>query len=222
MIPVAELHDLLLVELDKYGNPYFTDSEIDGFLNRAIIGVVKDVFDNYDVKRQTGGKMNVGYEHDSSVSMDLSDLVTEASGAMSILGVITRAQIDAIIGGGRTYLRIISLQTELNGFLNPAMFLRNHERARFKTNYYTAPGDCTVYYSIQQDRLLILPDDELFDYSITVLREPVKVSLSGAVNSDLGYAMRERVITRAFEIASVSIRDQEGLLMEKSTTQVEP
>lgn len=212
MITALALHTDFDLMLDKYGSPYFADDEKDLIINKAIREVVKDIFYNLDVDKAANGQARVGYEVNKVISSYLSDLVTEISGTQATAGEITDAEINTLVEAqtyvGATYLYPLALSLSQTGLADfyTAKFQRANEVQPFRRNAYLKPDFCRVYYRLLDGKIGIEPNNVIHDFEMAVLRNPRLIEL-GVTDTDLNPTLQERVINKAEEYASISIRD---------------
>lgn len=203
---------------DKFGSPYFTDTEKSLLFNRALVQYVGEF-----LPVEEPGQLNVEMDRDTISS--LAPLIYELPALnMSGAGIITKATIQgsltAQIAGGILW-RELALKATLGTNVNPPNYTRHNDWAQFLNNSFKTPTDGNPkYYETALD-FRFLPINTITNYVFTVLKYPVVVLVDSVtpgnnINSDMPDFTHDKIIAIALELAGISSRD-EALITLKNT-----
>lgn len=191
---------------DKYGSPYFTDSEKELLFNRAIMDFVESHF-----TPNKAGTINV--EISQRVMENLAPLVYRLPAVtMNSSGLITTTQLNTalntIIAG--TIMRTLGFGWEQTaGYTVPVKLTRHNDWYEFKRNFFKDPkrGGVPRYY-MSGNSFYMEPINTSVNIKATVIKYPVTVSISGPIECDLPDFTHNTIIAGALELAGVSSRDE--------------
>lgn len=198
--------------LDKYGSPYFTDSEILTFLNIAQLDALSEM-----VPDTIGGVVN--FELDANITRNIAPLIMEIqSGYPTADGqgntFITKTEIETNIAGGVSesagLFAIISLSsvTSFSPYdATPIKFTKHNNIFTYFTNTFKIPSANKARYTISATGYKIYPTPSGSVYKMVVIRNP---KIMTAINSPEwdDYVMN-KVIGKAVKLAGIPLGDQE-------------
>jgi len=213
MILATRLYDDFMLYLDKYGSPYFEDSEVSKFLTDAEIALIKEIFDFRSKDKQTNFKWRGKFENNSNIAIYLEPFTKLITGGMADKGRITEANV-AAGNGGRDYMYILNLFLIINDKRVECKWLRHGELAECLRNAFTRPDECTPKYLIYADFLRVLPEDRKYLWEGDFIEYPLGINYDSVtpannINSQFDEIMRTELVMRAVELATVSIRERE-------------
>ncbi len=191
----TEMRNWFLILQDKYGSPYYTDSEITQFLNRAQIDEVLGLLPI------DGGDPSI--ELNQNVVSRIYPLLFIFSPInMSISGYIRRQDIETVID--RKIMRILSMS--YNGF--PVKWTRHNNWFVYLNNIFKVPIATEPRFLEDHDNLLVRPIDITATISVSGVCYPLTLLSDGSINSNLPEIMHNEVVARALSYAGVGSRDQ--------------
>lgn len=203
---------------DKYGSPYFTDTEKSLLFNRALIQYVAQFLPPTEP-----GPLNVERDRDSIAA--IAPLVYELPAmTMSSSGIITKSAIQtaltALVADGLLW-RELALKATLGTEINPPNYTRHNDWAQFLNNSFKTPGDGNPkFYETALD-YRFLPVNQLTQMVFTVLKYPKVVLVDSVtpannIDSDMPDFTHDKIIAIALELAGIASRDQ-SLIELKNT-----
>lgn len=202
-----EMIDWFDILQDKYGSPYFTESEKLLFLNRAQFEYVKSLFPDNE-----GGVLNI--EKDWNNLQNVHSLVFELSeDTMDTSGRISRSDITS---GLRTVsgdvncdvFKILSVEFKRGADRFPCKFLRHNDKAEFERNYFKKPDFDNPRVLFQNNVLQFRPIDTIVKIYITTVKTPKAIAISPASNCELPQDTHNQIVALALELAGVASRDE--------------
>lgn len=209
------LVDLFSILQDKYGSPDVTNDETVDLLNMATYEWLSRL-----VPSNLGGVVN--YELDANTLSNIRPLVFPITRTMSVDGILTDAEITSALvaagaEAGAEWYRIANVGITISGVTYPVKFKKlndilAHERNFFKKGTATRPS-----FTLRQDGLRFYPIDSVNTLSLTVIKHPKALSLSGPVNPELDDQNMYNILMIALKLAGVSTRDEELLVDIRNT-----
>jgi len=191
---------------DRFGSPYFTDSEKMSLFNRAIVDFVNSHF-------PTGKKYVEDVEQNQRVVEDLNPLIFRVPAVrMDSAGIITANQVllslQALVPTAQV-MRLLNVGWEQsNSYTVPVKFTRHNDWYQFKMNFFKDPkrGGGPRFY-LSGLNYYLEPVNISTNIRFTVLKYPVVVNSTG-VECDLPDFTHNELIARALELAGISSRDE--------------
>jgi hypothetical protein len=190
---------------DKYGSPYFTDSEKLLFLNRAQWEYV-----NATIPSNEGGIVNM--EVDENVLKNVSSLLFELTVLnQSTSGIITNATINSTLqtvsgDGTAEFIKVMRVKVVKNGRTYPAKFARHNDIDAFHNNYFKKPTYDTPKYTLQNNGFQFNPTDTVASIYFTVLKRPKDMTL--VVNCELPQITHNEIVALGLQFAGIASRDE--------------
>lgn len=223
---IQEMHSWFNILLDHYNEPYFTDTEVDEFLNSATTEFVNDiVFKEYFPTSQAPDRGPQSLSSIESViqgSEILQPLIIEDVEVDAISGKVSISDINTELQGvlsdpKASLMHVISVTKSLpvgEGFVDRMVrYTRHNDKQRFKQNVFKAPSVRNPIYNFVHDGLSIEPKDNE-TYKITILKTPKKVSLEDDIDSDMPAFTHQRIVAYAIALAGVASRDDVMLQLQ--------
>lgn len=190
---------------DKYGSPYFTDSEKLLFLNRAQWEYV-----NATIPSNEGGIVDV--EVTENILKNVSTLLFELTPlTQNSSGIITNANINSTLQTvssdiSAEFVKIMRIKVVKNGRTYPAKFARHNDIDAFHNNYFKKPTYNTPKYTLQNGGFQFNPTDTVASIYFTVLKRPKDMTL--VVNSELPQITHNEIVALGLQFAGVASRDE--------------
>ena len=214
---ITEMATLFDVLQDKYGSPYFLDSEKELFLNRAQIQYVNDLLPDSD-----GGIVNIEKNQDTFKSIaplifDLGYL------SMSSVGVVTKAAVTAklqTLSPGATLLRELNVGWVVGADKLPVKYTRKNDWYEFQRNFFKKPTLKSPRYQENATEYIfdpVYPGAKLY---FTVLKYPKPMSIGSVVSTDLPDTTHDDILVRALVLAGVASRDDLLVSLTQAKTQI--
>ena len=198
--------NLFRLLIDKYGSPYFTDSEVIDLLMMAHYEYI-----NRLIPDNQGGVVNM--EFDSNVLQNLKPLIWQVAVNSTSGGLVATATLDTALrtasGDSTTeVLRILGIgynDTEVR-------YLKHNNLWSFVNNVYKAPSTSKVRFTVRGDGYQFYPQTTLNNLTFSLLKKPKTLALTPTpVNPELGDYQMMSVVALAVKLAGVSVRDEELL-----------
>jgi hypothetical protein len=194
---MAQLFDLLQ---DKYGSPYYTNSEKSLFLNRAMVEYVGSML--------PGDSENKNVEFDEDTTSKIAPLISFVNTLkMGSSGVITKAAIAAVTSPAIPW-RLLNLGMVLGNVTKPIKFVRHNDWYQFQDNYFKTPSATNPKYVESGLNYNFLPINVNATIKLTVLSYPTVVDIDTAVSSNLPDFTHNEIVALALEFAGIGSRDQ--------------
>lgn len=192
---------------DKFGSPYFSTDQKLLFLNNAQMEYLNNLFPDNE-----GGMINI--EKDINVEQNAYSLIFELPELnMSNTGSITFVDLDSnlqTLTGDPNALVFDTLSVEFRKGLKryPAKFLRHNDKAEFETNYFKKPSIDSPRLLLQNNSYQFRPLDVSAKIIFTVVKEPIKLSVSPPVNSDFPNQAHNEIVAYGLQFAGIASRDE--------------
>lgn len=213
---IQGMHQLFNQILDKVGSPYFTDSEVDTFLNSSQLSILNDRIYNRKLKDKRLQVMvehtnpmyayeNVSYSSEGIVSLEkkLENLVTGADGE------VTYADMESAAGDRDIYhISSIDRKNEA-GAWRYIKYRRKNDNSRLNDNSLKRSTDKFPTLQYYDDRIEIEPVAQGTEIRASVIIYPIEMDLAGGVDCELSEKTHNEIVFKALELAGVSARDQE-------------
>lgn len=219
---IAQWADYFDILQDKYGSPYFTDTEKSLLFNRASVQFVAEFFPVIP------GEINVELDRDTIAT--LAPLIYELPAiTMSASGIITKAAIQAalvaLVAGAVLWREVGGIKATLGTEITAVNYTRHNDWAQFLNNSFKTPTDSNpkVYETALDYRFL--PINTITNMTFTVLKYPKTVLVDSVtpannINSDLPDFTHDKILALALELAGISSRDA-SLIELKATRTLE-
>lgn len=209
---ITEMVDYYDLLQDKYGSPYFTTSEKERFLNQAQLDIISDHLP------KEGTEQNI--ERNANSWLAFNTLFFSTVAVMNSLGVITKTDLESTLttalGFTVTIIRPLSFSwTDSNGTRPIIGPTRQNNWAKFIDNIFKIPVESEPRYYESNSSYVINPVNTGASITITGLRYPKAISVSGTQTSELSPLYHNEVVARALELAGVSSRDQALVELQK-------
>lgn len=191
---------------DKFGSPYFDDSEFENFINRG------QLYEIGDLLPEDGSSVNV--ELNENTVMRIAPILFTVSGLHPaiVTGSISKASIEAAVGDPVMRVLAVGWNEEL-----PVKFTRRNNWYAYKANAFKAPSvDSPRRYEGATD-WIVQPADPAANITFMGLRYPVEVSLSAPTDCELPDIFHNDIVARALSLAGVGSRDQMLLELKQMT-----
>lgn len=192
---------------DKYGSPYFTDTEKELLFQRAIMDFVDSHF-------SPSKKGTITVEANQRIMENLSTIVFRLPAIkMDSAGLITVAQLNTALGTivtGGSAMRTLGLGWEQSaGYTVPIKLTRHNDWYEFKQNYFkdAKRGSAPRYY-MSGSNFYVEPINTAVNIRVTIVKYPATVAFAGPVECDLPDFTHNSIIASALEMAGVSSRDE--------------
>lgn len=215
MNEINKLHSWFNILLDHYNEEYFIDTEVDEFINAGGIEFVNDIiFKEYF---PTLGENEKGVQALNSMEsviqgseilqpLIIPDLtVSVTSGFLSNDDINTALSTYTSDANDRI-MHVISLTHDVAGDERMIRFVRHNDRARFRQNFFKKPTERNPIFSIVRNGMIIEPST-VDSVSVSILKEPRKVSKKDGISLDLPSFTHQRVIAYAIALSGVASRD---------------
>ena len=192
--------------LDKYGSPYFEESEKLEFLNMAQLETL-----NRLVPDSLGGVVN--FEMDANVLRSLAPLIVNIQQSFPTLGaqgetVILKSLLDGYVTDGVFAVIELALVTGFNPFTTiPIKFAKHNNLNAFKNNFFKNPSQSQYYYTIASDGYRVTPNPTATVFFASCIKNPKIMTAGNSPDWD-DYVMNQ-VILHAVKLAGVPLRDEE-------------
>lgn len=198
---VQEMHNWFEQLLDKYQAPYFTEAEIDRFINRAQIEYINSFLPD-------GEGLELTPEQNAHILENLNTLVFETaalnmSGAGEITDVNIQSALDTASGSTEAFIKILNVSSE--GL--PVKFVRHNDFYKFQQNDFKQASAAYPQYKRVSGKFIFLPVDVSDDIKFTLLKYPREVALGTTTDSDLPDSTHNNIIAIAINSAGIATRD---------------
>jgi hypothetical protein len=190
--------DLLL---DKYGSPYFEESEKLEFLNISQLEVLSRM-----VPDSLGGVVN--FETDSNTLDNIAPLIYKISATPST-GIVLKSTLNTALqaassDAGATVFRVGNVFVTSSN--KPVTFTKHNNIVSYINNTFKAPSESAPRYVVTASNYTIYPSTT-GAVTFTVLKTPKIMTAGNSPDWD-DYVMNQ-VILQAVKLAGVPLRDQE-------------
>ena len=204
---IAQMATYFDILQDKYGSPYFINSEKSLLLNRAQILFVKELLPN-------DPDQLINLEATQNTIMEITPLIVP----LTVLGIpsngiITYTAIQtalSVLVPGSTYWRTIQFGYSIDGGISfvPVKYVRHNDWYAFAANYFKNPTDANPKVVESYNGFQIAPINVNAGLYATVLKYPIVVDIDGAISSDLPDFTHDKIVAIALELAGIGTRDQ--------------
>ncbi len=201
---IAEMHSWFQLILDKYDTPYYTSTEIDSFITRAMSNWVNQ---NVFIRReeQEGLVIKSASEFSDKWETLVYPLIhgdVAISSSTNLLGFST---LQGGLPAGTKILAILSV-TDPTGY--DVEFVRHNDHGVQERNYFTRGNSSYRKYRVTKDGLLLSPASNAEAYKVSLIRTPTPVSLSTPTHCELPQSAHEKIISMAIDLAKFPSEDQ--------------
>ena len=202
---ITEMSQLFDVLQDKYGSPYFLDSEKELFLNRAQIQYVNDLLLDND-----GGIINI--EQNQDTFKNISPLVFDLDFLrMDSLGIITKTAVTnklQSVSTGASLLRELNVGWVIGTDKRPAKYVSKNDWYEFLNNFFKRPSLKNPKYHENATDYRFEPIHPGAKIYFTVLKYPRPMSIGSSTSTDLPESTHDDILVRALILAGVASRDE--------------
>jgi hypothetical protein len=202
---ISEMHTWFKLLIDKYKSPYFTDTEIDNFINRAQANYVNELVYGRN-KTQEGVKVESSMENTTQWSMLLTPLikynipVTSSSNSLLLYSAIKSGFSSDEI------LAILEVRDSRQGY--EVIQIRHNDFGADKRNYFTRPDTDYRGYRITDTGLLLEPISVGEPFLVSVIRTPRVVNKATTTSCELPKATHEKILAMAVDLAKITTEDE--------------
>lgn len=216
-----EAVDLLLVLQDKYGSPDIEAAEAVDLLNMAMYEWL-----NLLLPDSQGGIVNV--EYDSNTLELVKPLLWNFSVAYGSLsgGYLTTATLNTALQSASGDAAAAVFRTLDMAYIDAdsneweVRFLKNNNRTKFQRNFFKKPAiPKRLFWQPFGNGIRLQPTTGYTagSFSLSVIKTPKILSLTGPVNPELNDYSMYSVIAKALKLAGVSTRDEELIMDIRNT-----
>lgn len=201
---ISEMKDWFNILQDKYGSPYYTDSEISLFLQRAHIEFVKSLL---PTTPSDGPNIELSQDTVSQIAPLIYDLGVLN---MNTSGEVTKASIQSSLNSeisGGILWRPLAIGWTLTGDERPVKYMRSNDKWEFAINYFKKPSVTNPKVRETAEAYIFSPITTQAKIYFTVLKYPVKVNIGTSVSSDLPDFTHDKIVAIALELTGVASRD---------------
>jgi hypothetical protein len=189
---------------DKYGSPYFTTAEKERWLIQAEWDLIAQFLP------KDGGEINV--ELNANTWMVFNPISYPLTANMNGSGAITKTTLESALavalGFTSKIIRPLAITWTSGVVTKPVKFTRFNNWATFLRNVFKVPTEDFPRYYENASSYIISPIDTGATITVTVLRAPRPMSVSGGFTSELSEVFHNDIVSRALELAGVGSRDQ--------------
>lgn len=201
------MHSYFDLALDKVGTSYFIESEKDEFLNYAQRLLLKEIVFGNNIHQ------NVPDNNTAFSSEAITALVSEQALTSSASGEIKYSDIDTAING-KVYHVSTVLRKDSSGSNRSCRYTEVNDYAAVLDNAFKEPTDKHPIYRNIGSALKIDPQTSA-ECTLTVIRLPKEMSLSGGQDSELLETTHEKLVYMALVQAGINLREAEFYQMIK-------
>jgi hypothetical protein len=205
MLTTQQCVDYFLVLQDKYGSPSVTQSEVVDFLNHGINEYLNRIFPDNE-----GAVVN--FEQDKNVTATIQPLIYTFAATTAGTGLLTTAALNTLLAtdsgiGSAEFFRVGDIGLTFGGITYPVKYVRSNNLWAFSRNYFKKPSLTRPKYELISKGILVYPAGTQ-TLTISVIKKPKVLSLTGPVNPELEDYVMYSVIAIALQLAGVSTRDE--------------
>jgi hypothetical protein len=203
---IAQMATYFDILQDKYGSPYFINSEKTLLLNRAQVIFVKEL-----LPTEPGEVINL--EATQNTIMEITPLLVPLP-SMNVpsTGIITYTILQTALTGvinGAEFWRVISIGYSNDGVsFRPVKYVRHNDWYAFADNYFKFPDDTNPKVKESYNGFTILPVNANAFLYIDVLKYPREMDIDMSVSTDLPDFTHDKIVSIALELAGIGTRDQ--------------
>lgn len=201
---MATFFDLLQ---DKYGAPYFTNTEKSLFLNRAQVAFVHELlFPDKDEDID----LNIEYSQDT-IAKVAPLIFTLPYLQMNSSGYVTKAAIQTSLNSmlnGAILWRPLSIGFVSGVNSRSVSYVRHNDWWKFQENYFKTPSMDNPKCKETVTEYQFLPINLNAQLYFDVLKYPLTVDIDSVVSSDLPDFTHNEIVAIALALAGVCSRDQ--------------
>lgn len=207
----AEMGNWFDLLQDKYGSPYFTDTEKSLLFNRASVAFVKNLLwpdgkeqpETMELTQDTFSQIAPLVITPAYINMTSGGLVTKTT----LQTAVTNAQAGAVVW------RPLSIGWTLGGSNRAVSFVRHNDWWAFQQNYFKAATTENPKFRETATAFEFLPISISARLYFTVLKYPRTIVLdydtpANNVDSDLPDFTHDKIVALALEFAGISSRDE--------------
>ena len=204
---IDDAHKLFNLWIDKTASPYFTDDEIDFFLNRAIVEFVNDHFDTKAPHRAEASIRDV--EELRELIEIVDDLRTDSNGKVEDTKINDSLK-EGLVDRKFSYILSASKASskECGGEQRKSRFVRHNDWLAQKDNTYKKPTEEYPTHRLFNGYIQFNPATES-NVEFVVLKKHLTVSKADGVDIELSDKVANRIIFMALRQAGVSLREQD-------------
>jgi hypothetical protein len=199
---IQQFHDWFTILQDKFNSPYFTEDEIDLFINRAQIEYVNsflpeisDTGNNVEFNQRAVEQLEPLIYQLAPLTMNGSGLI----GKTTIQGALNTASSKT-----EPYMAFLAIA---KGEL-PVKFTRHNDWYQFLGNTFKRPSPRNPRYKMNNNSIQFAPIDVTEGIVFTVLKQPQEVNLQASIDCELPERTHNKIIAIGIELASIASRDE--------------
>ena len=226
---IQEMHEWYNVIIDSYNEPYFTESEIDLFINNGQDQFVKDIIapehtpvvDQNDTGRQLISKTGGSSQTYQAISTLIFDVIVTNQAISIPFSAIDESLINKVLsvtGYNESDAQTIHIQSvdqiEEDGSRTPVRFVRASDLPRFNANIFKRQSLTSPVYTYKNGGIVVRPL-VITDYEINVIKRPRRVSIENDISTDLPIISHLDIISYAIAASGVASRDDIMLQLQK-------
>lgn len=204
---IAQMATYFDILQDKFGAPYFTNTEKSLLLNRAQIIFIKEML-------PTDKDVDLSIETNQDTLAIISPLIIPLTPITnpingSVPKSIVQTNLSAILNNA-LYWRIINIGYTLDGGISfvPVKEVRHNDWYAFLDNYFKTPDDTNPKYKETYTDFQFLPNNSAASLYITVLKYPAIMDIDTNANTDLPDSIHDKIVAVALELAGLGTRDE--------------
>lgn len=207
---IQDFHDYFNLISDQYNEPYFTEEEIDAFINKATIDLVFDIvykeFSQEQSENFKGFQVLDGVGSSIQSAMILSGITVEDETVSLSSG---KKALSEMVEGHPLFLLSVK---KTDG--KRIKFVRDNDISARNDNDFLKPTTSYPIYTILGDNISVKPIS-LEEALVTYIKYPVKVSLLEEIDSDMPHFLHYKILAYALNSAGIASRDEALLSISK-------
>lgn len=161
---IKELHDLFYVEYDKANSittyPNFTHTEIDKWLNKALLVLISQKFTGYNSRK-------VGFEGDSKRVTDLQNIVTITD--LNKISKYSNIDNSCVYNLPTDYLFYIAGYLNIGNINFPTEFIEHEYIKLFTQTSYNKPWIKKPKVAIENNKIIVIYDSDVTYSNVSTL-----------------------------------------------------
>jgi hypothetical protein len=205
---LAKAFEIFDILLDKYGAPYFPDIWKEDMFNMSQNEYL------HDLLPEEGGE-GVNFDLDANVTATIQPLIWTVSSTLNGSGIITDAVLNAAIqavssDATATTFKIMSIGVTATGRTYPVKYVKQNNIRAFQNNVFKEPRNPDkMRYSYVGNGLQFYPSTPATAVTITVIKTPRNVSLTGPINPEWSDYVCYNIIAKMLKLAGITTESPE-------------
>jgi len=209
---IQEQHNYFNIIQDKFNSPYFVDSEVDIFINRAqeqfINNIIfRDILGNTTTPK--GPQALFGIE-DSILSNEILNTIMIPDKSVDTDSGGIKALYTAIDTSLMHILSVIAASSNAGAITNSKhlKFIRHNDVGRFDDNTFKKGSTSKPYYKVGSDGIYLYPiTGSLENLLVSYIKKPTDVDIAGT-NCILPDYTHERIVALALVLGGVATESE--------------